>query len=142
MIVEIDRPASSAARRERGGKLSMLAAVLLVFGGAIFGAASTASAQARMHQITWAHATPGAVQRFVVLISPTEGDIASARQIDLGMPQAESAGSLSVFSAMVSLTDNEFLSVAAVGHNGQMSIPSDWTLSPPTRPGQPLLVEP
>jgi len=141
MTIEMDRPASRAAHRGLGWTLSMLASVLLALGCVLF-AASTASAQERMHQITWAHPTPGAVSRFVVLIGPTEGDVGAARQVDLGLPQAQAAGSLSVFSAMVSLADDEFLAVAAVGHNGRMSIPSDWSGTPPTRPGQPLLVEP
>jgi hypothetical protein len=110
--------------------------------GLVFLLATAASAQERMHQITWAHASPGTVSRFVVLISDTDGAATDARQVDVGKPQASQAGSLSVFTAMVSFAEDQYLAVAAVGHSGQISLPSDWAGSPPTRPGQPLLVSP
>lgn len=105
-------------------------------------APNTASAQERMHQITLAHASPASVSHFAVLISDTDGVAVGARQVDVGMPQASPTGSLSIFTAVGSFSDSEYLAVAAVGHNGQISLPSDWAGSPPTRPGQPLLVTP
>ena len=36
------------------------------------GAATTAFAQARLHQVTWAHQNPGSVSHFIVLVSPVE----------------------------------------------------------------------
>ena len=122
-------------------RLGLIAAFGLLFTSLLMAAIpNTASAQERMHQITWAHASPGSVSHFVVLVSDTDGVATGALQVDVGMPQASTAGSLSGFSAVVSFTDSQYLAVAAVGHNGQISLPSDWTGSPPTRPGQPLLV--
>ena len=60
----------------------------------------------------------------------------------LGPKAVQRVGHIRVFTAMVSFDDDQYLAVAAVGHNGQISLPSDWAGSPPTRPGQPLLVSP
>jgi len=128
-------------RRSPGLRIATFASVLAL--AALLFGASTAAAQAeRLHQINWAHANPADVSRFVVLISPVEGSLADARQVDVGLPASEPIGSMSLYSAMVSFSADEYLAVAAIGHNGLMSVPSDWSGMPPSRPGQPLLVEP
>ncbi len=103
---------------------------------------SAQEVEVRSHQISWSHASPSSVSHFVVLLSTTEGDLSSAREVPVGMPASQTYGNIHVFSAQVAFAENEFLSVAAVGHDGQMSTPSDWGGMPPTRPGQPLLVTP
>ncbi len=105
--------------------------------------AATASAQQeRLHQVTWTH-TGGGVSRFVVLVSPDEGSLAGAREVEVGLPEGQLIGeTVNLYSAMISFGEDEYLAIAAVGENGMMSVPSNWKGMPPTRPGQPLLVEP
>ena len=130
--------------RVRGSRLllgelgCLLLAVLLLLGLG----AGQAVAQERTHQISWGHPNPNEVSRFVVLVSPVEGTVAATREINVGKPSAQSMGSLQLFSAFISFGTDEYLAVAAVGHDGQRSTPSNWTGMPPTRPGQPLLVGP
>lgn len=105
-------------------------------------AAGGAQAQENMHQITWAHPAPETVSRFVILIASEDGDLAGARQVDVGLPEPEPFGESSVYSATISFEPQDRLAVAAVGLDGQMSIPSQWAGMPPTRPGRPMLVSP
>lgn len=114
----------------------------LVLASLFLGAASADAQEQRLHQITWAHPAGGEVSRFVILISPVDGSVDDARLVEVGKPAAQPFGSMSVFSAMVSFSATEFLAVAAVGHNGMMSLPSEWSGMPPSRPGQPFLVGP
>ncbi|MCP4907611.1 MAG: hypothetical protein GY910_21790 [bacterium] len=117
------------------------AGVGIVLAGLLLGVATAGAQENRLHQIDWTH-QGGGVSRFIVLISPLEGSLAEARQVDVGLPDGVLIGSTNLYSAMVSFAADEHLSVAAVGLNGTMSVPSEWKGMPPTRPGQPLLVEP
>ena len=103
--------------------------------------AAPAFAQSRLHQITWAHPQPETVSHFVILVSDTEGEVAGAREENVGKPQGTQTGSFTLFSAMIAFEPTEFLAVRAVGFDGRRSAPSDWGAMPPTRPGQPLLAE-
>ena len=133
MNIDIDQ--STSRRIAHSGRvLVSICAVLLLL------AASVVQAQERAHQITWAHAFPSDVRNFVVLISPEEGNASLAREVDVGKPNGTDAGASSLYTALVSFRSNEFLAVAAVGHDGQMSLPSGWGAMPPTRPGQPNLI--
>ena len=114
--------------------------VLLVL--AVAFAAGGAWAQESVHQITWAHTAPETVSRFVILIASEDGDVAGARQVDVGIPAPDRIGETSIYSATISFTPQDRLAIAAVGLDGQMSIPSDWAGMPPTRPGRPMLVNP
>ncbi|GEM_PF-2409807 len=133
--MNIDLDHFTLRRIARSGRvLVSLCAVLL------FLTANVVQAQERAHQITWSHASPSAVRNFVVLISPEEGNASLARQVDVGKPTGTDIGASSLYTALVSFGSNEFLAVAAVGHDGQMSLPSSWGAMPPTRPGQPNLI--
>lgn len=105
----------------------------------MLGAASGAAADPVAHQISWGHASPGTVDYFVVLISDAEGDVSGARQVPVGKSAGQTVGGMTLFSAVVSFEDTEFISVAAMGYNGELSAPSDWSAMPPTVPGQPRL---
>lgn len=135
------RPCARASRTGLGGHWSHGLALLLALGAFLLLAGPAAAQGQRMHQINWGHPAPAEVSRFVILISPVEGSVDDARQVDVGMPAAQSLGSMSVFTAMVAFNADEYLAVAAIGHNGQMSTPSAWSGMPPTRPGQPLPVD-
>jgi hypothetical protein len=101
-----------------------------------------ARASDEINEITWAHPTPGQVRNFVLYVSPVEGSVQSARQIDLGKPPGESSGFLSIFTAMVPLEAADFVAVGAVGFDGRLSGLSAWSQPAPSRPGQPVVVEP
>ncbi len=115
-------------------------AALLVGSSPAF-AQTSASDGERLHQVNWTHNAPGEVRNFVILISPVEGSIAEARQVDVGVPEAQLLGFTNLYTAMVSFAPDEYLAVAAVGRNGLMSVPSAWSGMPPSRPGQPLPVD-
>lgn len=100
-----------------------------------------AAAQERLHQITWAHQQPETVSHFVILISPTEGQVEGAREENVGLPSSTQLGDFTLFSAMIAFEPTEFLAVSAVGHDGRRSAPSGWGSMPPSRPGQPLLAD-
>lgn len=110
----------------------------------VFGAASGASAGdgADVHEVTWAHPAAGSVASFVVTISPVKGPSPSSRSVDLGKPPSRVTGSMQVFSALVAMESDEFISIAAIGSDGRSSPPSAWSGVPPTRPGQPQVVSP
>lgn len=127
----------------RGGIMNIVPARLAAAVGAlVLLGASVATAQGQLHQITWVHTAPSQVARFVVLIADVEGDVDGARQIDVGVPEAEQIGPNYLYSALVAFEPDEFLAVAAVGPGGQMSVPSSWSAMPPSRPGRPVLVDP
>ncbi len=133
--------ALAADRRASSRSAGRLALVCAVFCCALFGAFA-AQAQARSHEVTWAHHDPSGVSRFVILISPVEGSLSQARQVDVGRPVLQAQGSTNFYSAVVDFEPDEFLAVAAVGHDGRMSMPSEWSGMPPTTPGQPTLAQP
>jgi len=116
---------------------SALVATLAVL--AMLVGASVASADPVSHQITWGHSSPGTVDYFVVMISDTEGGDGNVRQVDVGKPAGQPVGPMTLFSAVVAFEAREFISVAAMGFNGELSAPSDWSAMPPTVPGQPRL---
>lgn len=95
-----------------------------------------------LHENTWVHATPAAVISFVLFISPTPDSAATARKIDVGKPGGSDLDSAQFFSALIPLAGEEFVAVAAVGQTGLLSVLSEWSQPQPTRPGQPLVVEP
>ena len=133
--MNIDLGQSTSRRIAHSGRILVsICAVLL------FLAASVVQAQERAHQITWSHASPSDVRNFVVLISPEEGNASLAREVDVGKPTGTDVGASSLYTALVGFSPNEFLAVAAVGHDEQMSLPSGWGAMPPTRPGQPNLI--
>lgn len=126
---------SASALTSLAGTLLALAGFFLVFG------ASTASAQAVAHEITWAHTAPADVARFVVYVSRVEGDLSQARQIDVGKPTGQpTGGALTSFSAVVLADADDFVAVGAMSANGVASPPSQWAALPPSKPGQPLLL--
>ncbi len=112
----------------------------LGLGLATLGLPSAALAQTAMHEIVWAHQAPGDVQRFVIFVSPVQGNESLARQVDVGMPPGSDQGSLRYFSAIVPVALDEYVAVAAVGSDGSLSPLSAWSGLPPTQPGQPLLI--
>lgn len=131
---------SRVSRSLCSGGLSLAFAVVL---GLMFSfSAGQAAAQQRTHQVSWGHPAPNEVSHFVVLVSPVEGAVPATREINVGMPEAQLVGALSLFSALISFEQDEFLAIAAIGHDGQMSTASNWSGMPLSRPGQPLLVEP
>lgn len=95
-----------------------------------------------MHEVIWAHPDPLAVKRFVVFVSAVKGDQAGARRVDVGKPASQPSGSVQIFSAIVPIGSVEFVAVAAVGYDGRMGPLSSWSGVPPTRPGQPIVIEP
>ena len=95
-----------------------------------------------MHEVIWAHPDALAVKRFVVFVSTVKGDQAGARRVDVGKPQSQPSGTVQVFSAIVPIGSAEFIAVAAVGYDGRMGALSSWSGVPPTRPGQPIVIEP
>lgn len=115
--------------------------MLLLASAACLLAAGMASAQAATHEVVWGHANPSDVARFVIYVSSVEGDLSSARQIDVGKPNsAPGLGSLTSFSAVIQADSDDYVAIGAVGNDGATSPPSDWALLPPSKPGQPLLL--
>lgn len=106
-----------------------------------FGAVGSARAETALHEITWAHPTPGQVVRFIVFAAPTSGDQAGARRINVGKPaNPEIVGPNSVYSAIISVERTDFVAVGAVALDGSMSPLSDWSTLPPSTPGQPFYI--
>jgi hypothetical protein len=103
---------------------------------------SHAADEGPVHEITWVHASPGEVRSFVVFVSPVDGSVAEARQINVGKPGGTRSGSVQVYSALVPVGVGEFVAVAALGRNDLLSGLSEWSPAQPSRPGQPLIVEP
>jgi hypothetical protein len=142
-----------AARPGRsGGRLRPALCLLGLWAGALglLGAdgaqaqsARAGQGQAPMHEVTWAHATPARVARFVIYVSPAKARGRAVRRIDVGKPQGQLAqdGSTRVYSAIVPAAFEEFIAVAAVATDGREAL-SDWAPPPPGQPGRPLLVDP
>ncbi|MFO0687487.1 MAG: hypothetical protein U0900_02150 [Myxococcota bacterium] len=101
-----------------------------------------AAGETTMHEVVWAHPDPVAVKRFLVFVSGVKGDQAGARRIDVGKPESQPSGTVQVFSAIVPIATEEFVAVAAVGYDGRTGTLSSWSSVPPTRPGQPIVIEP
>ncbi len=95
-----------------------------------------------LHELTWGHPSPAQVSRFVVFVSRTRGDANGARQVEVGKPAGMVSGTLQLYSAIVPIDHEEFVAVGAVDSAGNLGAMSDWSAVPPSRPGQPLLVEP
>lgn len=95
-----------------------------------------------VHEITWIHASPAQVHSFVLFVSPAPGSLAIARQIPVGKPGGANTESAQFFSALVPVALGEVVAVAAIGQNGLQSALSEWGQPQPSRPGQPLVVEP
>ena len=113
----------------------------LAIGIGLVGFPSSAEAQSSLHEITWAHASPATVVRFVVFVSSTSGDQSGARQINVGKPPSSKSDSNGpIFSWTVSVDVNDFVAVAAVDIYGRLSPLSNWQNPPPSTPGQPFLI--
>jgi len=95
-----------------------------------------------LHELTWAHPSPVQVSRFIVFISPVRGESGSARRVEVGKPASTSSGTFHFFSAIVPLDHEEFVAIGAVDNAGVLGAMSEWSAVPPSRPGQPLVVEP
>ena len=106
------------------------------------GGSAAAQADVEPHEVSWMHPSPGQVHHFIVSISPVKGPSEEVRRIDVGKPAGESTGSYQFFTTTVPIDEAEFVSISAVGRNGLTSAPSDWHGVPPTRPGQPQVVDP
>lgn len=98
--------------------------------------------EAELHELTWAHPSPASVSRFIVFVSRTRGGASTARQVEVGKPAGSSSGTLQFYSAIVPVDHEEFVAVGAVDNAGNLGSMSDWSAVPPSRPGQPLVVEP
>lgn len=95
-----------------------------------------------LHEVTWGHPSPGQVSRFVVFVSQTRGQTNGARQVEVGKPATFSSGTLQIYSAIVPVDHEEFVAIGAIDAAGNLGAISSWSAVPPSRPGQPLLVEP
>jgi hypothetical protein len=101
-----------------------------------------AAGEVEPHEVTWAHPSPAQVSRFIVFLSPVRGDMRSARQVEVGKPAGSSNGTMQFYSAIVPVDLEEFVAIGAVDNAGVLSATSNWSAVPPSRPGQPLVVEP
>ncbi len=110
---------------------------------ALFGLSpSAASAEEQLTEITWAHPAPQRVSGFVVMISPTGSTSSDTRWVEVGKPTGRSSGTMSFYTAIIPISSDEYVAIGAVGINGLMSAMSPWSAVPPSRPGQPLVIEP
>lgn len=100
------------------------------------------AAEIVLHEVTWGHPSPAQVSRFVVFVSRTRGDTNGARQVEVGKPAGIVSGMLQLYSAIVPVELEEFVAIGAVDSAGNLGAMSSWSAVPPSRPGQPLLVEP
>lgn len=103
---------------------------------------NAASAQEQLTEITWAHPAPQRVSRFVVMISPTGNASSETRRVEVGKPAGESSGPMSFYTALIPISNDDYVAIAAVGIDGLMSSMSSWSAVQPSRPGQPLVIEP
>ncbi len=134
------RRGNEGRRRLAGARGGLVSALAL---GGLAGLPGSAQAgEAELHELTWAHPSPATVSRFIVLVSPVRGNAATARQVEVGKPAGASSGSLQFYSAIVPIDHEEFVAVAAVDNAGNLGAISSWSAVPPSRPGQPLVVEP
>jgi len=134
------RIAIRAGDRPRGAGLARPLGLLSAFAAAVPGLA--AAGEVRLHEVTWAHQSPTDVSRFIVFVSSERGNPGGARQVEVGMPAGSSSGSFQFYSAILPIGPEEYVAIGAVGQNGVLGGLSGWSAVPPTRPGQPLVVEP
>ncbi len=145
--VQISAKKGRAGRRWRGfgtaGTMLLITftAIAMILPGKASQAADPLTPQS-LHEITWIHPSPAEVRSFVIFVSPEPALVSAARQIDVGKPGGSSSTSAQFFSAIVPVSVDEYVAVAAMGQNGLLSVFSEWRPPQPTRPGQPLLVEP
>jgi hypothetical protein len=146
-MINDDGASNSSARimtrcsRGRSARRAGVLAVALLLALASFGFATAAQAQAKLHEVVWAHGTPENVARFVVFVASSEGDQAGARQVNVGKPANPTPTPNGyLYSAVVSAELNEYIAVAAVAYDGSLSELSDWSGLPPTKPGQPFYI--
>ena len=127
---------------ERSGEWKFVLALGLGLAlmGALPGVAT--AGEADLHEVTWGHPSPAQVSRFIVFVSSVRGDSASARQVEVGKPAGSSSGALQLYSAIVPVDHEEFIAIGAVDNAGVLRAMSNWSAVPPSRPGQPLIVEP
>jgi hypothetical protein len=93
----------------------------------------------QMYEVTWLHESPNEVKSFVLFVSLVCESTVGARQINVGKPGGSGAAQ---FSAIVPLTGEDFVAVAAIGQNGLLSGLSACSRAQPSQPGQPLIVQP
>jgi hypothetical protein len=114
---------------------------LLALAWTVYGTA--AHAEASPNEIAWVQTDADQVARFVVVIGPTTDPSGSSRMVDVGRPKGEPiGGNRTLFRAVVSMAPQEYVAVAAVGHEGLASDLSGWMTTVPTQPGQPRLATP
>lgn len=118
--------------------ISVLAAVL----PARISYSADGDAADQMHEVTWLHESPNEVRSFVLFVSAESGSTVGARQINVGKPGGSGSGTAQFFSAIVPISSEDFVAVAAVGQNGLLSAVSAWSRPQPSQPGQPLVVQP
>ena len=145
-MIRIDTIARSSARprsTRSTQRWSTQSLVLAFFALVTLILPSTANAGGDLHEVTWGHPSSNSVQSFILFISPEIGSVELARQVDVGVPVGQSfGGTLVLYSAIIATDPDEFIAVAAVGRNGQMSELSAWGQVQPSQPGQPVLVVP
>lgn len=124
----------------RRGQLALACALSLGMLAAL--PESSAAGENALHEVSWAHPSPAQVSRFVVFVSPVRGDTGAARQVEVGKPAGQAVGSLHLYSAIVPIDFDEFVAIGAVDNAGMLGAMSTWSAVPPSRPGQPLVVEP
>jgi len=95
-----------------------------------------------LQEVSWFHPNPDEVRGFILFVSTEDGSREAARQIDVGKPSGETTENGQFFSAMVEMTVEEYVAISAIGRNGLESGLSAWARPEPSRPGQPLVVEP
>lgn len=135
------RRGSAFAGRSIAYRGAVLAAAFVLASVGLFFSPSESFAQASTHVVRWAHDAPSDVERFVVYVSRVEGDLNSARQIDVGKPPGvPMAGPMTSYSAVIFADSDEYVAIGAISNDGVASTPSDWALLPPSKPGQPLLL--
>ena len=103
---------------------------------------NAASAEEQLTEITWGHSTPERVSRFIVMVSPTGVTTPETRWIEVGKPAGSSSDSMEFYTALIPVSSDEYISIGAIGTNGLMSSLTPWSPVPPSRPGQPLVIEP
>ena len=130
-------------RRHAPRRASVFILVALAFAVGLAASPSPARAAGEVpHEITWAHSSPALVERFVIYVSPVNGDVGSARRVDVGKPVSQTIGTMQLYSTIISINLDHYVAVGAIGFNGVASGLSAWSAGPPSRPGQPLIVTP
>ncbi len=117
-------------------------ALALLLGSFAATPGAAAAGEIVLHEVTWGHPSPAQVSRFVVFVSRTRGQTSGARQVEVGKPASFASGTLQLYSAIVPVDHEEFVAIGAIDGAGNLGAISSWSAVPPSRPGQPLLVEP